>query len=208
MNAAWLPVLEALCDPRIGALPVGEVRELDPDLLELEGGAARLRSGERATAAEAVAEAVRGRAIEWASRSTTQGEVLDAFARHCRDELDEVELVSSAPTALEVAWRRERATVELRAGLLAWVRLSAERPMIVIGPLDEALAERFAAEAPLRERIVVYDLVTLNKAGAVRGSAPVFLEWFLRDAYGVKVLAAPAFTQGLVARGVISLGMG
>jgi hypothetical protein len=36
----------------------------------------------------------------------------------------------------------------------------------------------------------------------------VFLEWFLRDAYGVKVLASAAFTQGLVSRGVISLGMG
>jgi hypothetical protein len=29
-----------------------------------------------------------------------------------------------------------------------------------------------------------------------------------RDAYGVKVLASAAFTQGLVSRGVISLGMG
>jgi hypothetical protein len=208
VRADWLPLLEALRDPRIGALPAGEVGDLDPSLLEVERGAARLRPGERAAAAEAVAEAVREPAIDWASRTTTQGEVLDAFARHCREELDEVELIATAPTALEVAWRRERATVELRAGLLAWERLSAERPVIVLGPLDDALAERFAAEAPLRERIVVYDLVTLNKAGAVRGSAPVFLEWFLRDAYGVKVLAAPAFTQGLVARGVISLGMG
>jgi hypothetical protein len=208
VTAASLPLLEALCDSRIGALPAVEVRDLDPDLLELEGDMARLRPGGRAGAGEVVAKAVRERAIEWASRSTTQGEVLDEFAHHCRDELDEIELSASAPTALEVAWRRERATVELRAGLVGWERLSAERPVIVLGPLDDALAERFAAEAPLRERIVVYDLVTLNKAGAVRGSAPVFLEWFLRDAYGVKVLAAPAFTQGLVARGVISLGMG
>jgi hypothetical protein len=89
-----------------------------------------------------------------------------------------------------------------------WERLAAERPAVVLGPLDEALAERFAAEARLRERIVVYDLVALSKAGAVRSSICVFFEWFLRDAYGVKVLPAAAFTRGLVARGVISLGMG
>src|ERR671925_553581 len=67
VNAAWLPLLEALCDPRIGALPAREVGDLGPSLLEVERGAARLRPGERAAAAEAVAEAVRERAIEWAS---------------------------------------------------------------------------------------------------------------------------------------------
>ena len=52
------------------------------------------------------------------------------------------------------------------------------------------------------------DLAGLAKAGALRRSIAVFLEWFLRDAYGVKVLASAAFTQGLVSRGVSSLGMG
>jgi hypothetical protein len=42
----------------------------------------------------------------------------------------------------------------------------------------------------------------------VRSSVFVYFEWFLRDAYGVKILAAPAFTSGLVERGIISLGMG
>jgi hypothetical protein len=42
----------------------------------------------------------------------------------------------------------------------------------------------------------------------VRSSVFVYFEWFLRDVYGVKVLAAPAFTSGLVGRGIISLGMG
>jgi hypothetical protein len=154
------------------------------------------------------AEALRGRVIEWATRTTTQGEVLDAFARHCRDELDEVELVEGTPTMLELRWRRELSTVELRAALPQAKDLAAERPMILLGPLDDALAERFAADASLRERIAIYDLAALSKAGAVRSSIRVFFEWFLRDAYGVKVLASPAFTQGLVARGVISLGMG
>jgi hypothetical protein len=201
-------MLEALLDPRIGALPATQAAALDLELLELEAGDARVRPETRQAAADEVAEAVRGRAIEWASRTTSQGEVLDDFARHCRDELDEVELLASAPTALDLRWRRERATVELRAGLLELERLAAERPAVVLGPLDDALAERFAADARLRERIVVYDLLALAKAGAVRNSLCVFFEWFLRDAYGVKVLPAAAFTQGLVARGVISLGMG
>jgi hypothetical protein len=96
----------------------------------------------------------------------------------------------------------------VRAGFVECERLGAERPTIVLGPLDDALSERLAGEPKLRERLVVYDLAALAKAGAVRSSVAVFLEWFLRDAYGVKVLASAAFTQGLVSRGVISLGMG
>jgi hypothetical protein len=42
----------------------------------------------------------------------------------------------------------------------------------------------------------------------VRSSAFVYFEWFLRDAYGVKLMPVPAFTQGLIDRGIISLGMG
>jgi hypothetical protein len=52
-----------------------------------------------------------------------------------------------------------------------------------------------AEEAPLRLGV------------ALEGRRGYF-EWFLRDAYGVKLLPAPAFTQGLVDRGIISLGMG
>jgi hypothetical protein len=78
----------------------------------------------------------------------------------------------------------------------------------VLGPLDDALSERLAADSKLRERLIVCDLAGLAKAGALRSSIAVFLEWFLRDAYGVKVLASAAFSQRLVSRGVISLGMG
>jgi hypothetical protein len=42
----------------------------------------------------------------------------------------------------------------------------------------------------------------------VRSSVFVYLEWFLRDTYGVKILPESAFTSGLVERGIISLGMG
>ncbi len=54
----------------------------------------------------------------------------------------------------------------------------------------------------------VIDLGRLEKINAVRSSVFVYFEWFLRDAYGVKLLPAPAFTQGLIDRGIISLGFG
>jgi hypothetical protein len=203
-----LSLLEALLDPRIGSLPAAAAAGLDPELVQVDGDLARLRPDKRAEAEVMLTAAVRARPIGWASLTTTQGELLDALSAHFRDELDEVELHAATPTALDVGWRRERATVELRAGFVECERLAAERPAIVLGPLDDTLSERLAAEPRLRERLVVYDLAALSKAGAVRSSVAVFLEWFLRDAYGVKVLASAAFTQGLVSRGVISLGMG
>ena len=42
----------------------------------------------------------RGRTIEWATRTVTQGEVLDAFAAYCRDELDDVEVIEQTPSRL------------------------------------------------------------------------------------------------------------
>lgn len=203
-----IPELEALLDPRIGSLPAGAAGALDRDLVTGEGESVRLRPERQPEVELAVTQAVRSRPVEWASLTTNQGELFDALTAHYRDELDEVELHAVSPTALDVAWRRERATVELRAGFVRCERLGAERPAILLGPLDDKLSERLAAEPKLRERLIVYDLAALAKAGAVRSSVAVFLEWFLRDAYGVKVLASAAFTQGLVSRGVISLGMG
>ncbi|MGL6278042.1 MAG: hypothetical protein ACRC50_00610, partial [Gaiella sp.] len=63
-------------------------------------------------------------------------------------------------------------------------------------------------DAALRAHVGILDPVRLEKIAAVRSSVFVYLEWFLRDAYGVKVLPAGAFTAGLVDRGIISLGMG
>jgi hypothetical protein len=34
------------------------------------------------------------------------------------------------------------------------------------------------------------------------------VEWFLREAFGARVLPSEAFTAGLVQRGILSLGMG
>jgi len=145
----------------------------------------------------------RERRIDWAAASVTQSEILDAFARHCRDELDDVEVLAETPTRLDLAWRRERSSVELADTLPG-----GEEPTLVLTELTDALVTRLLDDSTLRARIAVYDLGRLEKANAVRSSVFVHFEWFLRDAYGVKVVASDAFTRGLVDRGIISLGFG
>jgi len=135
--------------------------------------------------------------------SVTQGEVLDAFALYCRDALDDVELVAASPTRLDLAWRRERSSVEAADQLP-----EREEPTLLLTALADELVDRLLDDAALRARIAVYDLAHLEKANAVRSSVFVYFEWFLRDVYGVKVVASDAFTRGLVDRGIISLGFG
>jgi hypothetical protein len=83
-----------------------------------------------------------------------------------------------------------------------------EEPLLALTELPDALVQRFLEDEALRARVAVYDLQRLEKVNAVRSSVFAHFEWFLRDAYGVKLLPAAAFTQGLVDRGIISLGMG
>ncbi len=198
MNAT---VAEALADPRIG--PVSDE--------ELATEAARWDAVETEVEAEEeveVEEARRGRAIEWATQTVTQGQVLDAFLDYCRDELDDVDVLAATPSRLELGWRRERSTVEIRAGFLFCERLATEGPALLLGPVGPKATERFLAEETLRSRVALLDLERLEKIAAVRSSVFVYFEWFLRDAYGVKILPDNAFTSGLVERGIISLGMG
>jgi hypothetical protein len=82
---------------------------------------------------------------------------------------------------------------------------------MLLGDLEPdlgALVSVFLDRPELRSRLAVCDLARLERLGTVRSSAFVYFEWFLRDEYGVKLVPAPAFTQGLIDRGVISLGMG
>jgi len=194
-------VLEALLDERLAGLPLPAevVRELE-------------QAGLAGPQGEAALEAfVTARPIEWATRTTTQGQILAAFTVHCLDELDEVEVVEGTPARLVLRWRNEVSRLELRAGFLGLERLASATPTMLLGDLEPALDElvpRFIADADLRSRLAVYDLARLEKVGAVRSSAFVYFEWFLRDEYGVKLLPAAAFTQGLIDRGVIHLGMG
>ena len=194
-------VLEALLDERLAGLPLpAEV------VHELE------QAGLAGPEGEAAVEAfVTGRPIEWATKTTTQGQILAAFTVHCLDELDEVEVVEGTPARLVLRWRNEVSRLELRAGFLGLERLASATPTMLLGDLEPALDElvpSFIADADLRSRLAVYDLARLEKVGAVRSSAFVYFEWFLRDEYGVKLLPAAAFTQGLIDRGVIHLGMG
>ena len=194
-------VLEALIDGRLEGVPLpeGVVRELKEAGLIGEDGAAALEAF------------VTGRPIEWAARTLTQSEILAAFAIHCLDDLDDVDLVEAAPARLVLRWRREVSRLELRAGFLGCERLAGDGPVMLLGDVDgsvDDLVERFVADADLRSRLAVYDLARLEKLGSVRSSVFVYFEWFLRDEYGVKLLPSAAFTQGLIDRGIISLGMG
>jgi hypothetical protein len=145
----------------------------------------------------------RDRRIDWATLSVTQGEILDAFAVYCRDALDDVDVLAESPASLELAWRRERSHLEATDTIP-----DREEPTLVLTELSSELVGRLLDDASLRARVAVYDLARLEKASAVRSSVFVYFEWFLRDEYGVKVVASDEFTRGLVDRGIISLGFG
>jgi hypothetical protein len=204
----WLPALEALADVGVGGLPAADVPTELSALVEERGGAVRLSRSREAEVHAALGRSARRRTVDWVGRPLTQGEVLDAFARHCEEELDEVELLSVEPTRLMLGWRRERATVKLRVGTVALERLADESPVLILCPLSEASVARLAQDQRLAARLAICDLVRLEKVNAVRSSVFVYFEWFLRDAYGVKLLTATTFTRALISRGVLSLGMG
>ena len=145
----------------------------------------------------------RDRPLQWAALETTQGEVLDAFALYCRDALDDVDVLAESPAGLELAWRRERSHVQAIDTIP-----DREEPTLVLTALSGEFVARLLDDAALRARIAVYDLARLEKVSAVRSSVFVYFEWFLRDVYGVKVVASDEFTRGLVDRGIISLGFG
>lgn len=210
MKDAWLPVLEALADPRIGSLAFeGHRAALEQaateGLVVRDGDRAILAPGARETVQRTLADAVRARPIDWTDR-LTEGALLDRFADHCRDELDDVEVLAQQPTRLDLEWRGGEGTVELRAGLIGAERLDGTRLMLT--PIDEALVDRFLDDEHLRGRIAVCDVTRLEKVNAVRSSLCVYFEWFLREAFGARILPAEAFTAGLVQRGILSLGMG
>jgi len=200
MRTAELAALEARNDPRIGDVSEAELAA------EV---AAHFPGAVLGTLPDADLDTERrARPIEWAVQTVTYGGVLDAFAAHCRGDLDDVDVIEEGPVRLALGWRRERVTVELRAGFLFCERLATEEPSLLLGAMGAAAPERFADDPVLRGRIALYDLARLEKINAVRSSVFVYFEWFLRDLYGVKLLPPNAFTQGLISRGVISLGMG
>lgn len=199
--------LEAVVDGRVGVDP----GELDPETRAALGETGLLDPARRDEAATAVAAAAADRPFTWGTARLTHGELLSSFAAHCADELDDVEVEESTPTVLVARWRRETSRVELRAGITGVRRLASETPTLLVvdvGDSAAAVVEAFLDDGELRSHVLVFDPDRLEKVGAVRSSVFVYFEWFLRDVYRVKVLPAPAFTQGLIDRGIISLGMG
>ena len=153
----------------------------------------------------------RDQSFEWGDRVLTYGEVLDAFARHCAADLDDVEVVARTPELLVARWRRETSRLELRSGFADVPGLTTGGPTMLLGEIADGearLLEAFLDDGELRARVAVVDLDRLERIGAVRSSVFVYLEWFLRDTYGVKLLPNPRFTHGLIERGIIHLGMG
>lgn len=148
---------------------------------------------------------LRNRPVDWTD-DLTHGDVLDRFAAHCADELDDVDVLAADPTQVRLAWRRGAGTVELRADLTGVEQL--EGVHLLLTRIDEALVERFLDDEQLRGHIAVVDVDRLEKINAVRSSLCVYFEWFVREAFGARILPAEAFTAGLVQRGIISLGMG
>lgn len=208
LSQAKAAALEALLDEEPGALPPGAVPAELVEELRADGF---LEPGRRdALRAELVARAV-ARPVEWAAAIVTQGEVLAAFSVHCADDLDDLEVVTAEPAELVVRWRDETSTFTLRNGVIGIERLAGGAPLMVLAEVDTAadgLIEAYLSDPVLRASVAVCDLGRLERIGAVRSSAFVYFEWFLRDAYGVKLLPAAAFTLGLIDRGILSLGMG
>jgi hypothetical protein len=208
MSDEQAEALEALTDERIGALPAGAVPPALVEELEADG---LLDPARRDAVLRMLEERAAGRLIEWAPLSTTQGEVLTAFTTHCRHELDDVEVVAAEAARLVVRWRQEESRFELRNGFLGVDRLASATPTMLLGDTErdlDGLVTVFLDRTELRSKLAVCDLGRLERLGTVRSSSFVYFEWFLRDAYGVKLLPVQAFTQGLIDRGVISLGMG
>lgn len=208
-----LAVLEALADDRVGVLSRQQLGNQldtlrDDGLVDVDGGNVRLRDHARVDVERQVADYLRKRMLVTSRQTRTHGEVLETFDRYCRYELDDVDVVASQSTRLALRWRREQAVIELREGHLGWDHLAGTDPLLLVTELDTSVVDLLLDDPWLRGRIAVYDLGQRQKANVVRCPVFVYFEWFLRECYGIKALAAPEFTAGLVERGVISTGMG
>jgi hypothetical protein len=203
-DAAWL---EAVLDERIRLGP----GDLPDPVREALAGAGLLDPAEGESALAEVRRHRVERPLEWTGQDVSQGDVLAAFASHCADDLDDVEVVETRPDLLVARWRTETSRLQLRAGFVGFERLLSEEPTMLIGSVGGAaprVVEAFLDDPALRSGLAVCDLGRLERMGAPRSSVFVYLEWFLREHYSVKLLPASAFTQGLIERGIISLGMG
>jgi len=208
LSQPYAAALEALLDEELGALPTGALAAEFVE--ELESGGFLEPDGRDSLRAELVARAA-ARQLDWGETVITQGELLAAFAAHCAADLDDVDVLAVGPVELVVRWRDETSRFVLRNGVVGLGSRAGRPPLMVIAELGAAadgLVQAYLADPALRTSVAVCDLACLERIGSVRSSAFVYFEWFLRDAYGVKLLPSAAFTMGLIDRGILSLGMG
>lgn len=208
LEQAQAAALEALLEEQSGTLPAGTVT---PELLAELREDGLLEPERHATLVTELEARALARRLEWAQTIVSQGELLAAFSEHCVRELDDVEVLSSAPARLVARWRDETSTLLVRNGAVGVERHAGGAPLMLlteIGDEAEQLVQSFLGNPSLRGSVIVCDLGRLERIGTVRSSVFVYFEWFLRDTYGVKLLPASAFTAGLIDRGILSLGMG
>jgi hypothetical protein len=228
-----LAALEALADPRIAAdpedstaphalaaeqllvaavalVPGATQAAVEADLVaagaERAGDLLRLDAAAATAARSALLTAAAARTVSWSPQPLGEGELLARFTAYCLDELDDVEVLATSPGTATFAWRDERTQAELRWGSLLAERLPGG-PWLLLAPIDKGAIARFLEDGDLRSRVSLWDCSDCTKVAAARTSLGVHFEWFMRDVYRVKVLPAQAFTEGLLVRGIISLGM-
>jgi len=71
-----------------------------------------------------------------------------------------------------------------------------------------AIAAGFVASPALRARVAIYDLAAGHKANLTRSEPAVYFERYLQREWGVRLTPAPAFSQGLIDGGLLSLRQG
>jgi hypothetical protein len=205
VETAELAVIEALADSRIGgdgrSLPAAQLEDELAALLpgisvsELEKQGLVERWGENV---QLVVDGGTTLDEQRTGRSTglrgapTQGELLAAFAHHCREELEDVDVLEESPSRLVLRSAHEPTALELRAGLLFCERLGRDAPTLVLSELTPEVVERLSTDEDLRGRVAAYDLDRLEKMDAVGAGVFGYFESFLRDAYGASVREHPA----------------
>ena len=79
----------------------------------------------------------RDQSFEWGDRVLTYGEVLDAFAAHCADDLDDVEVAERTPDVLVARWRSETTRLELRSGFADVPGVETNGPTMMLGDVAD-----------------------------------------------------------------------
>ncbi len=229
-------MLEALADERIcqeGGIALDTARselgrllpDTDPDeivqvlsesdLVEAAGDLLRLGK-EAGEAVRGMLDAsAMGRPVGWGEGAPRHGMILAQFALHCRDELDGVEVAvaeegDAGAARLVINDAGAETRIELRHSFFGLERLVGTPTLLIgdVAALPYDFLYSIAGNPKIRAAVAIYDLVHQQKVSAVRSTALVHLEWFLRDTYGVKLATSRPFTQGLIDKGVISLGFG